>query len=211
MINDTDDLDPRLATRIRAFSEQSLDTFDPERAAAAAMSPARRPMWLTAATVGSATLVVLVGIAVGSSLLGYGPVGQGPAISSESPSAAASPTASDTPSATASVTAPAFPAPAGQATPGPALPGLTEEAAAAAARAAAPQSAAWPVVVAKAGPAGELLYSEGGYQIAPGLPHDRWVWVIILGDSSQALDGEGSIVVIDFLDGTVYEVVDWIS
>jgi hypothetical protein len=155
------------------------------------MNRGTRPMWQIPVTIAAAAIVVSVGITMASSL--GRPVGQDPA----NPALPAeSPTAQPTPAPSTAIS--------------PNL-GMTEELAVAAARAAAPQAAEYPVIVAKAGSAEELLYAEGGYQIAPGLPRDRWVWVVILGDTRGPLDADGSIVVIDFIDGTIYEVVDWMS
>jgi len=190
MRGDVDGLDPRFLRGIREFSEQGLVNLDADEVARAAMTRVMRPGWQVAATVIGAALIVSVGLAVASSFAGGGPGGQ-PAVS---PSAAASLTTEPPPT---------------QPTAGPEL-ALTQELAIATARAAAPHAATGRVLVAKAGSAGDLLYAEGGYQIAQGLPQDRWVWVVILATGS-GFGAEGSIVVMDFLDGTVYEVVDWIS
>ena len=77
------------------------------------------------------------------------------------------------------------------------------------ARAAAPQSADRPVVRADAGPAGELPETDH-FDLTPAPAPDRWVWIVILA-SGPSLGEEGSIVVIDFLDGGVYGVVDIIG
>ena len=89
--------------------------------------------------------------------------------------------------------------------------GLTQEQAIGIARSAAPQASMWPMLVSTAGTAAELLHPEGGYRVAQGLAHDRWVWVVVLGNAGTGLDGAGVIVVIDYIDGTVYEVVDLTS
>jgi hypothetical protein len=84
--------------------------------------------------------------------------------------------------------------------------GLTQEQAITVARVAAPQSADRSVRRAEAGPAGELVEPQV-YEFSSDIPSDRWVWVIIL-----ATQGEGgSSVVIDFLDGRVYGVVNVIE
>lgn len=85
--------------------------------------------------------------------------------------------------------------------------GLSRDEAVEAARAAAPQSAHRPVAVAEAGPASDLVGSAG---IAPDVPGDRWIWYIFLSDVGP-LSGEGSIVILDFFDGRVYEVVNVIG
>jgi hypothetical protein len=122
-----------------------------------------------------------------------------------SPSAASAPTASTLSDVSASETTSSVAA--GSSAPG----GLTEERAVAVARAAAPQAALWPMLVSTAGTAAKLLHPEGGYRVAQGHAHDRWVWVVVLGNAGTGLDGAGVIVVIDYIDGTVYEVVDLTS
>ena len=66
------------------------------------------------------------------------------------------------------------------------------------ARAAAPQSADRAVLVAEAKPARDL--NDSG--LASGVAADRWIWYIYLSDGGT-LSGEGSMVVIDYLDGRV--------
>jgi hypothetical protein len=82
--------------------------------------------------------------------------------------------------------------------------GLSKAEALEIAREAAPRSADFPVFVAKAGPAGELVGNDTRFAVD--VPGDRWVWYVVL--DTGALSGEGSMIVIDYLDGRVYEVVD---
>jgi hypothetical protein len=81
--------------------------------------------------------------------------------------------------------------------------GLSKAEALAIAREAAPQSADYPVFVAEAGPASEWAADPRFPEDVPG---DRWVWYVVL--DTGALSGEGSIIVIDYIDGRVYDVVD---
>ena len=82
---------------------------------------------------------------------------------------------------------------------------LSRDAAVALARAAAPQSAQHPVTVAEAGPARD--FASAGME---GVPGDRWVWYIVLSNLGP-LSGEGTFVILDYVDGTIYEVVDVIG
>ena len=75
------------------------------------------------------------------------------------------------------------------------------------ARGAAPQSADYPIQVAEAGPASELVADTG---MAEDVPGDRWVWYIVLGTGGY-LSGGGTVIVIDYIDGRVYDVVDVIA
>ena len=81
--------------------------------------------------------------------------------------------------------------------------GLSEDEAVELARAAAPQSAHFPVTVAKAGPA-------SAFSPFHDIAGDRWVWYILLSDLGP-LSGEGTMVFLDFVDGRVYEVIDVIG
>jgi hypothetical protein len=191
-MNDADDLDPRLAARVHGFADETLATFDAERVAAAAMTPKRRPMWQLAAVSVAAVLVIASAVAIAGSLSGGGPLGASPlATPSDDPATTSSPgESSPTPMETATPTST----------------GRTEEQAVAAARGAAPQSADREVRRVETGPSGELLEREV-YEFSSEIPSDRWVWVIILASQGQG----GSSVVIDFLDGRVYGVVNFVE
>ncbi|MBA2266194.1 MAG: hypothetical protein H0W17_07360 [Chloroflexi bacterium] len=62
--------------------------------------------------------------------------------------------------------------------------------------------------MARAGPASELEL-EGFANLAD-VDGDRWVWYILLSDLGP-LSGEGTIVILDFIDGRVYEAIDVIG
>jgi hypothetical protein len=90
---------------------------------------------------------------------------------------------------------------------------LTREEAVVIARDAAPQAAGRPVTFAEAGPSVDLL-PPGAPEVErliSAIPADRWIWVITFSSGDGPLGGESSVVVIDYLDGRVYGVVDWIS
>jgi hypothetical protein len=87
--------------------------------------------------------------------------------------------------------------------------GMSRDEAVDIAREAVPQADGWDVLAAEAGPVNRFDYLAGQAFISA-VPADRWVWVIDLG-SGPPLGAEGSWVVIDYLDGRVYGVVDWIS
>lgn len=46
--------------------------------------------------------------------------------------------------------------------------------------------------------------------MAESVPEGRWVWYIVL-SRSQPLAGESPIIVLDYLDGHVYQVIDAIG
>ena len=84
--------------------------------------------------------------------------------------------------------------------------GLSEVEAVIAARAAAPDSATQPVVAANAGPANEQLKPLSSYETSSHVEPDHWIWVVVT-DSGGDLNGVGTIVVLDFFTGEVYEVI----
>jgi hypothetical protein len=190
MNKEREELGARTAKWLRDYSDRGVAGFDADDIAAKAMADLPRRGWPILATVAAALLAAVVGLAVVNSPGVNPPGGQ----VEQRPSGTA-PEGSDMPS---------DPPPSMSGT------GISRDAAIAAAREAVPRSATWEVRVANFGTAGDLLYAEGGYQIARGLPGDRQVWVVVLGTGS-GFEAEGSIVVIDYLDGTIYEVVDWIS
>ena len=150
----------------------------------------------TLATVSSVLLVVLIA-AVGTAALlsGRQIVGQAP----EASSSAAIQSASEVPDPEPTR------APASESTSA----GLTEDQAVIAAREAAPQSGDLEVSSAKVGTFEELLGPPETFgDIPPGIPGDRMVWVIVLGGNGP--EQGGSIVVIDFLDGRLYKVWDFL-
>lgn len=113
------------------------------------------------------------------------------------------------PSVTASLS-PATPSPTAQATPAASAAGLTEAEAVDAARSAADRLD-MIAVHSESGPASEVLRPRLSFDFADVPPEDTWVWLINLSDGGPPLGQEGSIVVIDYFDGTVYGVMDWIS
>ena len=87
--------------------------------------------------------------------------------------------------------------------------GISRDEAEDAARDVVPKADGWDVIAADAGPIGQFDYLDG-QAFTSEIPADRWVWVIDLG-GGPPLGAEGSWVVIDYLDGRVYGIVDWIS
>lgn len=161
--------------------------------------PVRRFSWFSgipavAATVVLAIVVVAVPLSLTQLSTTPGPRASRP--STQQPSAAATATPSSTIS-TASPTVNASPQP------------LTEaEAVEAALRAdGRPGMAA---VNVESGPASEVLPREG-FEWADVPSGDTWVWLIVLSDGGPPLGQEGSVVVLDYFEGTVYGIQNWIS
>lgn len=64
------------------------------------------------------------------------------------------------------------------------------------------------VMTAVAGPASEVL-AGSMVHVYPDMPSgDTWVWVINLWNAAGE---QGTVVVLDYLDGTIYGIQDWIS
>jgi len=184
MVNDADEQELRLRARIRRYTDETLANFDPERVAAVAVTQRHTVVGPAVTTAGAVIVVLLAGLAI-SLFDGRGALS--PVTASQVPSSA---TATGTPEASAL--------------------GLTKDQAVLVARAATPRSADWSVLSAKAGRVDELLVPEAAFPISPFPSRDRWVWVIDLG-AGPAVGGQGSIVVLDYIDGHVYAVLNWIS
>lgn len=198
-----DDIDGRLGRAIRAFGNEAVDGFDPEATAKRAVGQRRTAQWRPIATVAGAVVVTSVALVIagGGRNLPIS-LNAGASVAPATPDVSTAPPVGSTQSPTATLL-PSAPASASTA--------LTEAEAILVARAAAPQAADWPVLVAKSGTAQELLFDEGGYQVARDVPPDRLIWVVVLGESRGTYDAEGTIVVLDFVSGEVYESVDWLS
>ncbi len=89
----------------------------------------------------------------------------------------------------------------------PAAGGLSEEEAVGVARAAGPLAAAGRLANAEAGPLGEVFTARNEFDWSRDLPPDKWVWVIYLVAENEE---DGSLVFVDYIDGTVYGIVDGI-
>jgi len=100
--------------------------------------------------------------------------------------------------------------PTAHVTPGASPHALTEAEAVEAARQAADRPGMTPVHV-ESGPAGEVLLPRQGFEWAHVPSDDTWVWLVNLSDGGPPLGQEGSFVVLDFFDGTIYGVLNWIS
>lgn len=62
----------------------------------------------------------------------------------------------------------------------------------------------------ESGPASEVLAREG-FEWADVPSGDTWVWLIVLSDDGPPLGQEGSFIVLDYFDGTIYGIQNWIS
>lgn len=62
----------------------------------------------------------------------------------------------------------------------------------------------------QSGPASEVLPREG-FEWADVPSGDTWVWLVNLSDDGPPLGQEGSFVVLDYFDGTIYGVQNWRS
>lgn len=187
-----EDLDPRSAVRLREFVDQPLAASDADRAARDAASERRHPTWLVLARAASVVLVVVVGVAVAGVLWSSGSGAEGP-LTAGGPAVET-----------------ALPSRSGASPDGTPAGGLTLEQAVAAARTAAPHRADAAVYSAEAGPFSDLLEPEVAYRISPASPAERWVWVINLASGPEG-GMEGSMVVVDFIDGSVLGVIEWTS
>ena len=78
-------------------------------------------------------------------------------------------------------------------------------------REALPRRAANSVLKAELGPFSELGDPEAPVRHSPAPGLDRLVWRINLGTVHGPLNADGTYVVIDAVDGTVLQMVDWIS
>ena len=63
---------------------------------------------------------------------------------------------------------------------------------------------------AESGPANEVLFRKG-IDWAEVPSNKTWVWFINLSDGGPSLGAEGSFVVLDYFDGTIYGIQRWIS
>ena len=185
-MSSSEEFDRGLAPRLQRFADDSLDGFDPEGIVEWATAPRPQAWWRSAATA-AASLIFVGAIATVGTLLSARDI---------------RPAASTPPDLTSALPAPSVPDQT------PASVGLTEDVAVAAARAASPQSADRPVVSARAGAFNELLQPPEAYEFSADLPPERWVWVVVLASGDQ-LDAQGTIVVIDYLDGRIYGVMDF--
>jgi hypothetical protein len=83
--------------------------------------------------------------------------------------------------------------------------GLTEAQAIEIAHTVAPQVADREVKAAEAGPLSQVWEDSAALDWAQSVPRDQLVWYLYFRDPN---DGRGTIVVLDFVNGTEYEVMD---
>lgn len=188
-MNESESLDAGLARRLRDFADEAVSGFDAQRSVALATAPVgSRPRLHVAAAI-TAGILVVTGIGLAASLLGNAGVETGIG-------------ASATPVATELTSEPTATKPPGAA--------LSQGQAVDAARAAVPQASEWDVISIEAGPAGRLLEPAQAYPMPSFPAADRWVWIVDLG-SGQPVADHGAVVVLDYLTGGVYSVIEWIE
>lgn len=101
---------------------------------------------------------------------------------------------------------PAAPAPTSTDAPAPPADGLARDDAIAAARDAMPRLAEMDVIATAFAPAADMRVEGMWFDGAEAVPDDRWLWRVNFRSGF-----EGTIVYVDYLDGTVYGATDWIS
>jgi hypothetical protein len=103
------------------------------------------------------------------------------------------------------------PAPSGTISPTAAGTGLSRDQAIAIARAAAPRRGGAAVLQAEVGPFADLGNAHAASRVSPPPTPERLVWRVNLGTDSGPLQGDGTIVILDFQTGSVIQVFDWIA
>ena len=193
-MRDDVDLDPREAAKLRRLADETLVGFDPQRIAERAVTSRHRERPRRLVIAADAAVVVAVGAFVGAGATEW--IRPRPDVGSLTPPSRSVPaTTEQTPIPTTSP---------------PAANALSRDEAIAAAREAAPQASDYPEVVrVEAGPFEDMGVESLEYELRP--EADRWVWVIILCEGCGPLSGEGTVVVLDYLDGRVYAVQDFIG
>jgi len=88
---------------------------------------------------------------------------------------------------------------------------ITKDRAIAIARRAATRWATASVLQADKGPFGELGFSRAPVLVLPAPSPEHLVWLINLGVVRGPLNADGTDVIIDATDGSVLQLVDWIS
>ena len=194
---DPEDLDASTADRIRRFADAGLADFDPQRVVAHATETSRRPYGRIAVAVTAAAAALLVSAVV------FGSLGRG-----DPPVGASEPTATST-DPTPSMAAPSLPLDPPQPSGAP-TGGLTRTEAIEAARRAAPHAADYPEVIrADAGPFGTEAMGFESLEDIERPADSRWVWVIMLCEGCGPLSGQGTFVILDYLDGRVYGIINF--
>jgi hypothetical protein len=120
--------------------------------------------------------------------------------------------------ASSACSTPATTVPTAPATPSPGLigpagsgTGLTRDQAITIARAAAPRRGDAAVLQAEVGRFADLGYAHAASGVSPPPTPERLVWRVNLGTVRGPLEGEGTIVILDFQTGKIIQVFDWIS
>jgi len=103
------------------------------------------------------------------------------------------------------------PAPSGTISPTATGTGLSRDQAIAIARAAEPRRGGAAVLQADVGPFADLGNAYAASRVSPPPTPERLVWRVNLGTVSGPLQGDGTIVILDFQTGSVIQVYDWVS
>lgn len=89
--------------------------------------------------------------------------------------------------------------------------GISREQAIEAARAAAPRYANADVLRADSGRFEDLVSRFTAKHISPRPSPDQQVWLITLGERPSPTGGQGTDVIIDFVDGRIIFATEWVS
>lgn len=85
--------------------------------------------------------------------------------------------------------------------------GIARADAIAIAREAAPRRAGAELGYVTNGPVGDVAMGLAGFEWAAAIPSDAWLWQVTF----RYGNGQGTTVLIDYVDGTVYGSFDWIE
>lgn len=196
---DDDRITERLRSALEAEARRSPLGSDVAGRIASRLEDRSSPRfsWFSGIPAVTATIVLAI-VAVAVPLWLTRPSTPGPGASQSTPQPTVG--ASATPSSTISIISPTA-----DASPRP----LTEAEAVEAALRADGRPGMTAVDV-ESGPASEVVPREG-FEWADVPTGDTWVWLIVVSDDGPPLGQEGSFVVLDYFDGTVYGIQNWIS
>lgn len=179
-----DDHDPELSQRLSEYADTSLADFDVAAVVRTAAVERPRRGWQLFATAAAAAVLVGGVMLFVSNQSNPRALGQSPAASaSEETPASATPEAGT----------------------------VTEEQAIALAREAAPHAADYASVNAESGAFGEMFFPTETTDFESQPSANRVVWVVMLSDVRGDLDASITRVVIDSVDGTVYDIANFRS
>lgn len=199
MRDDEDVIGERLGRALEDEARRSPLPFDFAATAVGSLDDRsmRRPAWFSSLPVVAVTvLLAILAVAVPLSL-SRSPTTPDPATSGPTTE---QPTAAPSASSSASMAAPTLDASL--------QPLTTAEAEETAIR--ADGRPGMTAVSAQFGPARQVLPREG-FEWADVPSDETWIWLIVVSDGGPPLGQEGSFVVLDYFDGTVYGIQRWIS